>query len=29
MTCEGFMSAKEAQPVDKKNRYIINMLQLD
>ena len=29
MTCEGFMSAKEAQPVDKRNRYIINMLQLD
>ena len=29
MTCEGFMSAKEAQSVDKKNRYIINMLQLD
>ena len=29
MTCEGFMSAKEAQPVDKKNGYIINMLQLD
>ena len=22
MTCEGFMSATEAQPVDKKNRYI-------
>ena len=29
MTCEGFMSAKEAQPVDKKNRYIINMLQFN
>ena len=29
MTYEGFMSAKEAQPVDKTNRYIIIMLQLD
>ena len=22
MTCEGFISANDAQPVDKKNRYI-------